>query len=566
MGKLNLTKLTKLTVADYYAEFMASKEVPAAFQLSGGMIAFLADAIFRKGVTRLVTNRHEQASGFAAEGATRATGRTSIALGTSGPGATNLITAIASSYFDSIPVLFITGQVNTKELRTSLSQRQNGFQELDIATMVNGITKSTYTPKTAKEAVTALHSGWNLANTGRPGPVLIDLSIDVQQEYVDLEDLANENLTPENLNLIEDPTFTLVNSALTHAKRPLILVGGGVRSDNSIREFSEFVRASNIPVAATLMGLDSVTDIGERYLGFIGSYGNRWANQALGDCDTLLVLGCRLDPRQTGNDARRFKDGKTIIRVDIDQSELDGRIAADIKVKATIRNFLTDQRLTKEKFTQSDLIEVAKEKMISRPQENEQEVPLELNPNTFLEQISKIHKNSNGYIVDVGQHQMWAAQSIHLESHQRFMTSGGLGAMGFSLPAAIGASVSVGGDWIVILGDGCAQLAAPELQTIVDLDLPIVIYVMNNSQHGMVAQFQDENMQSRYVGTREGYKVPNFSELATAYGIKKTFEFTSLSQISDLELFLKNSGIGPALVNVEISNQAKALPKMKFLN
>ena len=558
-------KLNKLTVSDYYAEFMASKDVPAVFQLSGGMIAFLADAIFRKGVTRLITNRHEQASGFAAEGATRATGRTSVALGTSGPGATNLITAIASCYFDSIPVLFVTGQVNTKELRTSLRQRQNGFQELDIASMVTGITKLTYTPKTAREAVTALHSGWIAANTGRPGPVLIDLSIDIQQEYVDFEDSVIENPTPDDLNLIEDSTFALINSALKDAKRPLILVGGGVRSDYSIRELTEFVRISSIPVVATLMGLDSVTDIGESYLGFIGSYGNRWANQALGDCDTLLVLGCRLDPRQTGNDIKRFKEGKTIIRVDIDQSELDGRVSADIKVNSTIRNFLSDPRLTKETVAQSHLISAAREKMKSHPQKNEQEVPLDLNPNAFLEQISKIHKNSNGYIVDVGQHQMWAAQSIRLESHQRFMTSGGLGAMGFSLPAGIGASVSVAGDWIVILGDGCAQLAAPELQTIVDLNLPIVIYVMNNAQHGMVAQFQDENMQSRYVGTREGYKVPNFSELAIAYGFKRTFEFTNIDQISDLDLFLKKGGIGPVLVNVEISNEAKALPKMKVL-
>ncbi len=560
-----MTKINALTVSDYYAEFMATKEVPAAFQLSGGMIAFLADAIFRKGATQLVTNRHEQASGFAAEGATRATGRTSVALGTSGPGATNLITAVASCFFDSIPVLFVTGQVNTNELRKSPRQRQNGFQELDISSMVQGITKLTYTPKTAREAVAALHSGWNLANTGRPGPVLIDLSIDVQQEYVETEDVLIDIPFFQKQNIIEDSIFIAINSALKNAKKPLILVGGGVRSDNSIKELCEFVKKTDIPVAATLMGLDSVTHLGENYLGFIGSYGNRWANQALGDSDTLIVLGCRLDPRQTGNDVTKFKEGKTIIRVDIDESELDGRVSADILVNSTIREFLTDHRLTKDKVSQNHLISVVKEVMRTRPQQDEQEVLLPLNPNIFLEQISKIHKNSNGYIVDVGQHQMWAAQSIRLESHQRFMTSGGLGAMGFSLPAAIGASVSIGGDWIVVLGDGCAQLAAPELQTIVDLNLPIVIYVMNNAQHGMVAQFQDENMESRYVGTRAGYTIPNFCDLALTYGFKKTLEISSLNQIPELESLLKSGISGPVLVNVAISNEAKALPKMKTL-
>jgi acetolactate synthase-1/2/3 large subunit len=174
-----------------------------------------------------------------------------------------------------------------------------------------------------------------------------------------------------------------------------------------------------------------------------------------------------------------------------------------------------------------------------------------------------MHKQAEGYIVDVGQHQMWAAQSIKVFSNQRFLTSGGLGAMGFSLPAAIGASIATDGEWVVILGDGCAQLSAPELQTISELDLPISIYVMNNKQHGMVAQFQDENMESRYVGTRFGYSTPDFCALAETYGFRNTFTVNSISQLGELESMKKLNPRGPVLVNVIISSGAKALPKMK---
>ncbi len=551
------------TVADYYADYIALKEAPAVFQLSGGMVAFLADAIYRKGVTPLITNRHEQASGFAAEGGTRVSGKTCVALGTSGPGAANLVTAIASCYFDSVPVLFITGQVNTKELKTSAEQRQNGFQELDIVTMVNGITKATYSPRTADEAIQALHEAWEIANQSRFGPVLIDLPIDVQQlPFKEINPIIPNEALEKQVNL-EDEVFSLVNSAFQNSRKPLILVGGGVALDRASSELKKFVDKTQIPVVATLMGLDSAAMIKTLNLGFIGSYGNRWANDALKESDLLLVLGCRLDPRQTGSSIEEFKKGKTIVRVDIDISELEGRVEADIKIKSRIGKFLSDSRLSQEVKTSNPLINLSKSAKILKPQNREQEIDLPLNPNEFLEKISLIHKEADGYIVDVGQHQMWAAQSIKVSPNQRFLTSGGLGAMGFSLPAAIGASIATNGEWVVVLGDGCMQLSAPELQTISELNLPISIYVINNGQHGMVAQFQDENMESRYVGTRFGYSAPDFCILAKAYGFRNTFTIDSMDQLSDLESITKSNSKGPALVNVLISSAAKALPKMK---
>jgi acetolactate synthase-1/2/3 large subunit len=551
------------TVAEYYADFIALKETPGVFQLSGGMIAFLADAIYRKGATPLITNRHEQASGFAAEGATRVSGKTCVALGTSGPGASNLVTAIASCYFDSVPVVFITGQVNTKEIKSSAEQRQNGFQELDVVTMVKGITKATYSPRNALEAIQALNEAWEIANQARFGPILIDLPIDVQQ--LPIEELKHvlPKVIFERKVELEDEVFSLVNSAIKNSRKPLILVGGGVVLDHATNELESFVENTQIPVVATLMGIDSAAKINILNLGFIGSYGNRWANDALKDSDLLIVLGCRLDPRQTGASIEEFKKNKIIIRVDIDNFELEGRVEADIKIRSSIGQFLSDSRLTKEAKISNPLVEQSQSIKNSKPQTDEQEIDLSLNPNEFLEKISLMHKEADGYIVDVGQHQMWAAQSIKVLSNQRFLTSGGLGAMGFSLPAAIGASIATDGDWVVILGDGCAQLSAPELQTISELDLPISIYVMNNKQHGMVAQFQDENMESRYVGTRFGYSTPDFCALAETYGFRNTFTVDSISQIGELESIKKLNSRGPVLVNVIISSGAKALPKMK---
>ena len=551
------------TVAEYYADFIALKEAPAVFQLSGGMIAFLADAIYRKGATPLVTNRHEQASGFAAEGGTRVSGKTCVALGTSGPGASNLVTAIASCYFDSVPVVFITGQVNTKEIKSSAEQRQNGFQELDVVTMVKGITKATYSPRTAEEAIQALHEAWEIANQARFGPILIDLPIDIQQlPFKELKPGLTKAVK-ENLADLEDEVFSQVNSAIQNSRKPLILVGGGVVLDQASRELEEFVDKTQIPVVATLMGLDSAAKIETLNLGFIGSYGNRWANDALKDSDLLIVLGCRLDPRQTGASIEEFKKDKIIVRVDIDNFELEGRVEADIKIKSKIGEFLSDPRLIKEEKISNPLKNQSQSMKISKPQTDEQEIELTLNPNEFLAKISIMHKDADGYIVDVGQHQMWAAQSICIYPNQRFLTSGGLGAMGFSLPAAIGASIATKGEWVVVLGDGCAQLCAPELQTISELNLPIVIYVMNNRQHGMVAQFQDENMESRYVGTRFGYSAPDFCALAETYGFRNTFTIDSINQLDELKSRSNFNASGPVLVNVIISSGAKALPKMK---
>lgn len=555
-----MQELKRTTLADCIARFIAEKNTPAVFQLSGGMIAFMIDAIGRLGKTPIINTRHEQAAGFAAEGSARISKIPGFAMGTSGPGATNLLTPIASSYFDSIPVVYITGQVNQKELRTNLSQRQNGFQELDICEMAKSITKKVYKPTTATEVLVALNEGWKLCQEGRQGPVLIDIPINLQQENIEYS-LRSSTVTTTNQEISAEE-LSEFNDLLVAAKHPLLLVGGGVRLSAASQLLSEFIKKTGIPYVSTLLGLDSISHTNENYLGFIGSYGNRWANAAVKQSDLLITIGSRLDVRQTGNNIDKFIAGKKIIRVDIDNHELTGRVSSDLSIKSDALIFLKAAMKIDYSIDSSQYISEIREIEKKHPQEREQESNLILNPSTVMEYLGKVFHESSGFIIDVGQHQMWAAQSIKLRDGQRFLTSGGLGAMGFAIPASIGAAVAHPSRWVSISGDGCLQLSSAELQTITQYKLPIAVCVINNGQHGMVAQFQEENMDGRLTGTREGFSNPNFQELARAYGFSKVAKISSVSELENLNSLVENSNDEPIFLEFIIDPEAKALPKM----
>jgi acetolactate synthase-1/2/3 large subunit len=555
-----LQDTTGNTLADCIAKFIAEKDTPAVFQLSGGMIAFMIDAIGRLGKTPIINTRHEQAAGFAAEGSARISRIPGFAMGTSGPGATNLLTPIASSYFDSIPVVYITGQVNQKELRTNPSQRQNGFQELDICEMAKSITKMVYNPKSAIEVLIALNEGWNLCQEGRQGPVLIDIPINLQQDHIEYDfPLIPVSKKKSEISANELAEF---KNLLLAAKHPLLLIGGGVRLSNATELLSKFNSKTGIPYVSTLLGLDSISHTHNNYLGFIGSYGNRWANAAVKQSDLLITIGSRLDVRQTGNNVSKFADGKKIVRVDVDEHELSGRVSSDLAIKSDISDFLKAAIEIDYKIDSSLYISLIHEIEKNHPQELEQQSTLTLNPSIVMKHLGELFLESSGFIVDVGQHQMWAAQSIRLKDGQRFLTSGGLGAMGFAIPASIGAAVAKSGRWVSISGDGCLQLSSPELQTIVQYKLPIAVCVINNGQHGMVAQFQEENMDGRLTGTREGFSNPNFQELARAYGFTKVVKVSSMAELRDLKSLVENLNDEPIFLEFIVDPQAKALPKM----
>ena len=551
----------QLSAADYIARFLQTKKVPAVFELSGGMIAFITDAIYRLQSTSIVNTRHEQAAGFAAEGASRASGIPSVALATSGPGATNLITAIGSAYFDSTPVVFITGQVNQAELRKNSKQRQNGFQELDIVQVVSSITKYAVQVHSAEELIRELDLAWNIALEGRPGPVLIDIPIDVQQMKVSAETLTTPAQDVKKKDLLDPKDISQLVQVISKSEFPLILVGGGVRSAGAVEQFRQFAEGAGIPVVFSLMGTDALSSDSNLRVGLIGSYGNRWANRALAKADALLVLGSRLDVRQTGSSVQEFANGKTIIRVDVDEHERSGRIKADLNFDCSVTDFLENEAVQKLKCDSTTFLSLIASWKSEFPVVKEQLAPMDLNPNFVMEWISKAFSGVRGYVVDVGQHQMWAAQSLELASDQRFITSGGMGAMGFSIPAAIGAASAVSGKWTVIVGDGCAQLSIAELQTLKHYQLPVAICVINNHQLGMVAQFQEENMDSRFIATRDGYSVPDFLKVSEAFGIP-SIRIDSLDQMKAANEFIAHWQSGPVLLEFIVSHDAKALPKL----
>lgn len=553
-------KSKPLTKAEFIAAYIAEKNVSAVFTLSGGMIAFIIDAIYKLGVTPIIGLRHEQAAGFAAETCTRVSKIPAVALATSGPGATNLITAIASSFFDSVPTIYITGQVNQEEIKKSKRQRQNGFQELNIVEAVRGVTKSAIQVSSNTDLNCVLNEAWETATTGRPGPVLIDIPIDVQQEAY----LSKESKNFHRKDKMDyRKEVDKISELIAEHKRPLVLAGGGLVTADITKDFRKLVENLNLPVVHTLMAVDSLPSSSRYRIGMIGSYGNKEANYALGKSDLLICLGSRLDVRQIGSDIQKFKSNKCIYRVDIDEFELNGRVIAKKNTQGNLNDFISDWLKHYKVYSSNQWINEIHKYRRDNPQQEEQVEGLIWGPNDALLEISKLCQEAEGFIVDVGQHQMWAAQSIELTDKHRFITSGGLGAMGFALPSAIGACFAKKGNWIVIAGDGCTQLSIAEIQTIKEHNLPIVIFVVNNNQHGMVAQFQETNLENRLVLTREGYSTPNFLNLATAFGIP-SFKASTSIELDEISKHLKGKINGPMLIEIIVSNNARALPKNKW--
>jgi acetolactate synthase-1/2/3 large subunit len=549
-----------LTKADQIAEFLVKKKVPAVFELSGGMIVFLTDAIYKLGKTKIVGVRHEQSAGFAAESATRLTRIPNVAMATSGPGATNLITSIASSYFDSVPTIFITGQVNQLEIKKLKEQRQHGFQELDIVSMVKNITKFSHLVTSEDDLNFVLEKAWNIAIEGRPGPVLIDIPIDVQQESIKNIGVMIKNESQySKLSSLNKEINDLV-SLIHRSEKPLILAGGGIQTSNSSIMFNNLVEKWKIPVIHSLMGVDVLDSNSDYRVGLIGSYGNRWANKAFAESDLVLSLGSRLDVRQIGSSHNNFLGNKTVIRVDVDRGEINSEIKSDLSIISDLNHFLSKALdIEIEKDFDGWHSEINKWR-IENPQSREQLLNKSINPNLLISELSNSIRSVNAYLVDVGQHQMWAAQSIQLENGTRFITSGGLGAMGFAIPSAIGCAITSRQRNIAIIGDGCAQLTINELQTIKENNLPITILIFNNNQHGMVAQFQESNTPGRFALTRELYSTPNFKSVAKAYGIR-AIKISKASQIRKLIRIVKKNKNKPMVIEIKISQEAKALPK-----
>jgi acetolactate synthase-1/2/3 large subunit len=556
-----------MKVSDFIALFLESKGIKHVFELSGGMITHLLDSLSQKTSINIISMHHEQAAAFAADAYGRVTGIPGIALATSGPGATNLLTGIGSCYFDSSPAIFITGQVNRHELKGDRPIRQLGFQETDIVSMAIPITKASFQVNNPEDIPEMFELAFNLATEGRPGPVLIDIPMDVQRAQIELS-----MKDPENLNspvVLHSELFAELIEDIRNAKRPIILAGRGVRSAFATELFLQLVEKLNVPIVTTLLAIDTIPFGHPLRVGFIGSYGNRWANIAFGESDFLLVLGSRLDIRQTGADTAFFENRK-IYHVDCVAGEINNRIKGCVPVVHDVKLFIEafqvavkDEKFsTKEKWL--NYIEELKNKW---PDTNELKLSEGvINPNVFMHQLSKTSYPTRVVLADVGAHQMWAAQSIEIQKDQFFITSGGMGAMGFALPASIGASFALNQTPVlVIIGDGCMQLNIQELQTIVQNKLPVKIVVMNNQNLGMIRQFQDSYFESRYQSTFWGYTAPDFKKIATAYGInsRTICKPDEVSEAVDW-IWNKENKDNPVLLQVMIDPHTNTYPKIAF--
>ena len=560
----------KISVSIYIARFLKAQGIHTVFELSGGMIMHLIDATQQEGGIELLSVYHEQAAAFAADAAGRLSGKPGVAFGTSGPGATNLLTGIASSFFDSSPTVFITGQVNRNEQKGTRDVRQLGFQETDIVTMAKPVTKLAERITEAAQLVEMLPRAFALACAGRPGAVLLDIPMDILRSVIEAEDPLASAPTVGSSNLdIAPPPAALAEwwRALATAKKPMILAGGGVRAALSQPALDAFASRLAIPVVHSLLASDVLPHGHPLRVGMIGTYGNRWANLALAESDLLLVLGSRLDIRQTGADTRSFGEGRQIFHVDVEPAEINNRVAGCVAMHCDLRLFFAHAMPAA--ATPPDPERTLWHERIADlrhqwPDSAELKGVKGINPNVLMRAISSGRK-LGAVCVDVGLHQMWAAQSLEMEAPCRFLTSGGLGAMGFALPAAIGAACQLQREVpvLVIAGDAGFQLNIQELQTIVHHQLPVKIVVMNNRCHGMTRQFQDTYFGSRYTGTVWGYSTPDFAAVAAAYGLPSRL-LSDPTEVSDAIAWLWQDPLAPALLEVTIDMHTNAYPKMAF--
>ncbi|MFA6335715.1 MAG: thiamine pyrophosphate-binding protein [Bacteroidales bacterium] len=556
-----------MKVTTYISKFLKSKGIDTVFELQGGMITRIIDELYLQGDIRIVSMHHEQAAAFAVDAYARSTNKPGVALATSGPGATNLITGIGSCFFDSVPAIFITGQVNLNEQKGDKNTRQIGFQETDIIRIIKPITKAAYAIKNANEIPAVFEDAYQIATEGRPGPVVIDIPMNLQLSEIEDEAflLSKKNHAPqkEEIDSFIDELFL----ALKNSKKPLILAGRGVRASGSIKLFEGVIEKFDLLVVTSLLGFDSISYNNPNRVGFIGTYGNRWANYALSNCDVLLVLGSRLDLRQTGADVESFKKGKKIFHVDIEEAELNNRITDCFVLKSDLKDFF-GQALNLHKFTLD--ISLWKKKIEEKYKEKNDIDELNnisgINPNIFIHQLSKVSKQAKVITTDVGNNQMWAAQSYELEKDQLFLSSGGMGAMGYSLPAAIGSCIaSENSPVIAITGDGGFQINIQELETIKRNNLPVKIIVLNNHCLGMIRQFQDSYFESRYQSTVWEYGSPDFVAVAKAYGIDGVSINTNDEIAFGLDqLWSKRNE--PFLLNVTIDIHTNVFPKLVFGN
>jgi acetolactate synthase-1/2/3 large subunit len=522
----------------------------------------MVDAIARHPALTHTCFQHEQSAAMAADALWRTSGKVGISMATSGPGATNLITGIACSYFDSIPSLHITGQVNQRESSAlhGANVRQSGFQETKIVEMVRPITKYAVMAKSGEELRRELAKAFAIATSGRMGPVLIDVPMDVQQMDIDGDVLMPEE--PVDVGSPAEEAIAALQATLAQAQRPVILWGAGVGLAGVEDYVSHWLEQTGLPFVSSWAGLTFFDHDHPNFIGQIGVYGNRGANFVLQNADTIVVLGSRLDNRQRSGNPRNFAVGATVHVLDVDEEELkkydgDGYRTTQVHFRhlPEILKHLAPRALNE---GWRDYVSEMKGRYYGQEKSSSAVRLNTLSPYDVIRQINAII-NDDGIIVgDTGGAICWLHQSFKVKHHTLF-TAGGNSPMGYALPAAIGAKLEAAERQVICyIGDGGFQLNIQELQTIKHYNLNIAIVVMNNASYGIIKQFQDSYLESRYSASRDGYSVPDFGLVAAAYGIR----YVKIERIDQItaELFVG----GPIVIDVILSEHTLIEPKLEM--
>jgi len=543
-----------MKASDYIVSFLAAHGIDTVFGYIGGMITHLVDSLGQDDQIRYVQTYHEQTAAIAAEGYAMESGNFGVAICTSGPGVTNMMTGIADAYFGSISVIYICGQVNSYEYKYDKPIRQQGFQEMEVVDMVKPITKYAVLVDDAENLRYELGKAMYLATSGRKGPVVIDLPMNISRAEIDPEKL-HSFVPPEPPMISVD--YNEVITLLESAERPMLLLGAGCLGKENYTLLMKLIEKTDIPVVTSLLGRGCIDETYSNYVGMIGSYGNRCANMAIADADLLIALGTRLDTRQTGAMLDGFLPEAKIIHVDIDKNELENhRLKNRLKINTSVADFLKsilDIEIHYGNYTAwnkwiNDICQTySQDREIERFVENK--VPYRL-----MQRLNGLTEENDVVTVDIGQNQMWAAQTLRMKKGMRFVTSGGLAPMGFSLPAAIGMAFANPQKRIFCInGDGGFHMAIQSLLLVSQYNLNIRVIVMNNAALGMITQFQHLYFDDRMEGTTEagGYMLPDLKEIASAYGLKYSTDI--------------NNCVRPCtLVDCQIEGLTTVSPKLEY--
>jgi acetolactate synthase I/II/III large subunit len=545
-----------MRAVDALMECLKAEGVDVVFGLPGGANLPTYDAFYDAGIRHILV-RHEAGGGHAAEGYAKATGKVGVSIGTSGPGATNLVTPICDAMMDSVPVVFLTGQVRTELLGT------DGFQEADTIGITMPIVKHSFMIQHPLEIPRTIHEAFHIARTGRPGPVVVDVPQDLSRADIPYKPVTDVHLpgyqptTDGNQKQIR-----LAAKALANARRPVIYAGGGVISANAAEELSELGTVDRFPVTCTVMGLGAFPAPHEQWLGMLGMHGTRAANYAMDEADLIVAIGARFDDRITGK-LSEFAPRAKFIHIDIDPAEISKNVPAHIPIVGDAKNVLP--RLTAE-YRSLAPDPARLEEWWSRIRAWQERHPLgyedskdaEIKPQYMVQALYEATGGDAIVTSDVGQHQMWTAQYFHFARPRQWINSGGLGTMGFGLPAAMGAKVGCPDRTVVcIAGDGSVQMNMQELATCAQEGIAIKVFIMNNGYLGMVRQWQELFWDKRYSHVEMG-QWPDFVKVADAYGATGMRFEDKKTLVEDIKTALATEG--PVLVDVRVTREENTYP------